>query len=99
MASLVRATWERELEGMRTRILANRHALVEALKQRIPDRDFSFVLKQRGMFSYSGLTAEQIARLRTEYSVYAISTGRICVAALNARNIGYVADAIAAVLK
>ncbi len=95
----LRAKWERELEGMRTRILANRRALVAALKQRIPDRDFGFVLKQRGMFSYSGLTAEQIARLRSEFSVYAISTGRICVAALNSRNIDYVADAMAAVLK
>jgi aromatic-amino-acid transaminase len=95
----LRSTWERELEIMRTRILANRRALVEALKLRIPNRDFSFVMKQRGMFSYSGLTAEQIARLRSEFSVYAINTGRICVAALNSRNIDYVADAIAAVLK
>jgi aromatic-amino-acid transaminase len=83
---------------MRTRILANRRALVEALTKRIPGRDFGFVLKQRGMFSYSGLTAEQVARLRSEFSVYAISTGRICVAALNSRNIGYVADSIAKVL-
>ena len=95
----LRSKWERELEGMRTRILANRRALVEALKLRVPDRDFSFVLKQRGMFSYSGLTAEQIARLRSEFSVYAINTGRVCVAAFNSRNIDYVADAIAAVLK
>jgi aromatic-amino-acid transaminase len=94
----LRAKWERELEGMRTRILANRRALVEALTKRIPGRDFGFVLKQRGMFSYSGLTAEQVARLRSEFSVYAISTGRICVAALNSRNIGYVADSIAKVL-
>ncbi len=94
----LRAKWERELEGMRTRILANRRALVDALHKRVPNRDFSFVLKQRGMFSYSGLTPEQIARLRSEYSVYAISTGRICVAALNSRNIEYVADSIAKVL-
>jgi aromatic-amino-acid transaminase len=94
----LRIKWERELEGMRTRILANRRILVEALTKRIHHRDFSFVLKQRGMFTYSGLSAEQVARLRSEFSVYAISTGRICVAALNASNIGYVADSIASVL-
>jgi aromatic-amino-acid transaminase len=94
----LRAKWEIELEGMRIRILANRRALVEALTKRIHGRDFSFILKQRGMFSYSGLTAEQIARLRSEFSVYAISTGRICVAALNSRNIDYVADSIASVV-
>jgi aromatic-amino-acid transaminase len=68
------------------------------LNKRIPGRDFSFMLKQRGMFSYSGLSAEQVARLRSEFSVYAISTGRICVAALNSNNIDYVADSIARVL-
>jgi aromatic-amino-acid transaminase len=94
----LRSKWERELEGMRIRILANRRALVEALAKRVPQRDFSFVLGQRGMFSYSGLSAEQVARLRSEFSVYAISTGRICVAALNSRNLGYVADSIASVL-
>src|SRR5450631_2097298 len=94
----LRAKWERELEGMRMRILTNRRALVEALTERIAGRDFSFMLKQRGMFSYSGQSAEQVARLRSEFSVYAISTGRICVAALNSRNIDYVADSIAKVL-
>lgn len=98
MSSQLRAKWELELEAMRRRILANRRALVEALTKRISGRDFSFVLKQRGMFSYSGLSAEQVARLRAEFSVYAISTGRICVAALNSRNIDYVADSIASVL-
>ena len=83
---------------MRTRILANRRALVEALTKRVPNRDFSFVLKQRGMFSYSGLSADQVARLRSDFSVYAINTGRICVAALNSRNIDYVADSIAKVV-
>jgi aromatic-amino-acid transaminase len=90
--------WEGELDAMRTRILANRRALVAALKKRLPDRDFDFMLKQRGMFSYSGLTAEQVQRLRSEFSVYIIETGRICVAALNARNLEYVAQAIAKVL-
>ena len=65
----------------------------------MPDADFDFVIEQRGMFSYSGLTAEQVNRLREEYSIYAIDTGRICVAALNSRNLDYVADAIAAVLE
>jgi aromatic-amino-acid transaminase len=94
----LRAKWERELEGMRVRILANRRALVDGLNKRMPSRDFGFMLRQRGMFSYSGLSAEQVARLRNEHSVYAISTGRICVAALNSGNLEYVADAIAKVL-
>jgi len=93
----LRSLWERELEGMRLRIRENRRALVEALRARLPQRDFDFVLDQKGMFSYSGLSADQIQRLRNEFSIYAISTGRICVAALNSRNIGDVADAIATV--
>lgn len=93
----LRSLWERELEAMRLRIRENRRALVEAMRARLPKRDFGFVLGQRGMFSYSGLSAEQILRLRNEFSIYAISTGRICVAALNSRNIGDVADAIATV--
>ena len=60
---------------------------------------FDFIKVQRGMFSYTGLTAEQVERLRAEFGIYAVSTGRICVAALNTRNIDYVAKAIAAVLK
>ena len=94
----LRALWEQELGRMRERILAMRQRAGRGIKQRVPDADFSFVLKQRGMFSYSGLTAEQVARLRSEYSIYAIDTGRICVAALNRRNIDYVADAIAKVV-
>ena len=64
----------------------------------MPGSDFGFVLKQRGMFSYSGLTREQVRRLRAEYSIYAIDTGRICVAALNSKNVDYVSDAIAKVI-
>ena len=94
----LRALWEHELEGMRTRILANRRALVEALAKRAPAHDFGFVLNQRGMFSYSGLSEEQASRLRNEFSVYILGTGRICVAALNAHNLDYAADAIAKVL-
>jgi len=94
----LRALWETELGGMRERIREMRQALVEKLKQRKPTADFGFVVKQRGMFSYTGLSKEQVRRLREEFSVYAIDTGRICVAALNSRNINHVADAIAAVL-
>ena len=65
----------------------------------MPGADWSFVEKQRGLFTYTGLTKEQVHRLRNEFSIYSIDTGRICVAALNSKNIGYVADAIAKVLK
>ena len=95
----LRAQWEAELAAMRDRIRAMRVALVEQLKSRGVAQDFSFVTKQRGMFSYTGLSAAQVERLRTEYGIYAVSTGRICLAALNSKNINYVADAIAAVLK
>ncbi len=92
------ALWEKELGAMRERIKAMREALVGALQKLVPGQDFSFVRRQRGMFSYSGLTAKQVERLRTQYAIYVISTGRICVAALNSRNVGPVADAIATVL-
>lgn len=94
----LRAIWEQELGQMRARIRDMREQLVEQIRVRVPGHDFSFVVRQRGMFSYSGLTKEQVTRLREEYSVYAIDSGRICVAALNSRNIGYVAEAIAAVM-
>ena len=95
----LRSLWDRELGGMRERIKAMRKQLVDKIHARVPGADFSFVMKQRGMFSYSGLTKEQVRRLRAEYSIYAIDTGRICVAALNSKNIDYVADAIAKVIK
>ena len=95
----LRAEWEQELTEMRDRIRNMRSALVQKLKDRGVATDFSFVLKQRGMFSYSGLTPTQVDRLREEHAVYAIGTGRICVAAINSRNIDAVADGIAAVLK
>ena len=94
----LRAQWEEELGTMRVRIKAMRRALVDALKARVPARNFDFVLAQRGMFSYSGLTKDEVLRLRAEFSVYAIDTGRICVAALNSKNVGYVADSIAKVI-
>jgi len=90
--------WQRELGAMRERIRANRRSLVERLKAHAPRADFDFVLRQRGMFSYSGLNKAQVDRLRGEFSIYAIDTGRICVAALNARNTDYVARGIATVI-
>jgi aromatic-amino-acid transaminase len=93
------ALWLRELGEMRDRIKKMRHALVEGVQRRVPGADWSFILKQRGMFSYSGLTKEQVGRLRNEYSIYTIDTGRICVAALTSKNVDYVADAIAKVIR
>ena len=83
---------------MRDRIRAMRTGLVDAIKAAGVQQDFSFIVKQRGMFSYTGLSADQVARLQSEFGVYAVSSGRICVAALNTRNIDYVVDAIAAVV-
>lgn len=94
----LRQMWESDLAGMRERIRAMRVSLVDKLKAKGTAVDFSFIIKQRGMFSYTGLTAEQVARLQKEYGIYAVSSGRICLAALNTKNIGYVADAIADVL-
>lgn len=94
----LRALWERELAGMRDRIRLMRTNLVEKLAARGVKQDFSFVAKQRGMFSYTGLTVSQVERLRNDFGIYAVSTGRICLAALNSRNVDYVADAIAAVV-
>jgi aromatic-amino-acid transaminase len=91
--------WAQELGAMRERIRTLRQALVERLSLHAPGRDFQFMLRQRGMFSYSGLSRDQVARLRSEFAVYAIDSGRICVAALNARNTDYVARAIATVIR
>ena len=95
----LRGLWESELAGMRGRIRAMRLSFVEKLKAKGVAQDFSFIAQQRGMFSYTGLSAEQVARLQSEFGIYAVSTGRICVAALNTRNIDYVVDSLAAVLK
>jgi aromatic-amino-acid transaminase len=95
----LRSLWDRELGAMRDRIKAMRKALVDGIHKRAPSSNFSFVLKQRGMFSYSGLNKEQVRRLRENYSIYTIDTGRICVAALTSKNVDYVADAIAEVLR
>ncbi|NLY26329.1 MAG: aspartate/tyrosine/aromatic aminotransferase [Alcaligenaceae bacterium] len=90
--------WSDELAGMRDRIRTMRQQLVAKLKEHGVTQNFDFVLAQRGMFSYSGLTSAQVDRLREEHGVYAVSSGRICVAALNSRNIDYVAKAIAQVI-
>jgi len=90
--------WEDELSGMRDRIRAMRTSLVEKLTAN-GAKGFEFINVQRGMFSYTGLTAAQVEKMRTEYGIYAVGTGRICVAALNTKNIDYVAKAIAAVIK
>jgi aromatic-amino-acid transaminase len=94
----LRALWEQELGHMRDRIKDMRKLLVEKIHARVPGADFSFVTRQRGMFSYSGLTKDQVVRMREEFAVYAIESGRICVAALNTRNVDYAADAIAKVI-
>jgi aromatic-amino-acid transaminase len=94
----LRQMWEDELAGMRDRIRAMRTSLVEKLAA-AGAPDFGFINVQRGMFSYTGLTAAQVEKMRTEYGIYAVGTGRICVAALNTKNIDYVAKAIAAVIK
>lgn len=94
----LRQLWEEELAGMRIRIREMRAAFVSKLKEKAPAHNFDFVTQQRGMFSYSGLTKEQVEKLRDNNSIYAVDTGRICVAALNKRNIDAVIDAITAVL-
>ena len=93
-----RALWESELAGMRTRIKAMRQKLVDGLKAAGLQQDMSFITNQIGMFSYSGLSREQMVRLRQEFGVYGTDTGRMCVAALNGKNIDYVCASIAKVI-
>jgi aromatic-amino-acid transaminase len=93
-----RALWEQELSGMRTRIKAMRQRLADGLKAAGVQQDTTFITRQIGMFSYSGLTKEQMQRLRGEFGVYGTDAGRLCVAALNSKNIDYVCQAIAKVM-
>jgi aromatic-amino-acid transaminase len=93
----LRAQWEQELAGMRERIRSMRDKLTSLLKARRPDVDYGFITRQRGMFSYSGLTKDQVTALRERFAIYAVDSGRICVAALNGKNVEAVADAIAQV--
>jgi aromatic-amino-acid transaminase len=95
----LRALWEAELATMRNRIKLMRALLVERLHEQVPGTDFRYILAQRGMFSYTGLTKPQVHALRDEFSIYAIDTGRICVAALNTRNVEVVAAAVAKVVR
>lgn len=94
----LRALWEKELGEMRVRIKAMRQKLVDGLKAAGVQQDMSFITTQIGMFSYSGLSKDQMVRLRSEFGVYGTDTGRMCVAALNSKNIDYVCKAIAAVI-
>ncbi|MDT3410358.1 aromatic amino acid transaminase [Kosakonia cowanii] len=94
----LKASWLAEVEAMRTRIKAMRQTLVDALNAAMPTGDFTYLLKQRGMFSYTGLSAAQVDRLREEFGIYLVSSGRICVAGLNNRNVQRVAQAFAAVM-
>ncbi len=95
----LRRTWEEEVAEMRERIHAMRHLLAETLHEKGAPRDFSFIVRQRGMFSYTGLTPEQVDALRERYSIYMVRSGRINVAGINENNVEYIAQAIADVLK
>ena len=94
----LRALWEKELGEMRVRIKEMRQKLVDGLKAAGVKQDMSFITTQIGMFSYSGLSKDQMVRLRNEFGVYGTDTGRMCVAALNSKNIDYVCQAIAKVI-
>ncbi|MEN5018807.1 amino acid aminotransferase [Erwinia sp. Eh17-17] len=94
----LKASWLAEVEAMRLRILDMRQVLVDALTQAVPGRNFDFLLRQRGMFSYTGLSAAQVDRLRDEFGVYLIASGRVCMAGLNRNNVHQVAEAFAAVM-
>jgi aromatic-amino-acid transaminase len=94
----LRSMWTSELDEMRLRIGEMRHLFVERLKETVPNRDFSFIIRQRGMFSYSGLTAANMKALREQFHIYGLDSGRICVAALNRKNVDYVCESIAKIL-
>ncbi len=94
----LRASWERDVAAMRERILAMRRSLHSVLRAKLPGRDFGYFLSQRGMFSYTGLSAAQVDRLREEFGVYLVRSGRMCVAGLSTQNVERTAAAMAAVL-
>lgn len=91
--------WTDEVAQMRVRIKEMRQRLFDVLTAKVPGRDFSYMIKQRGMFSFSGLSPEQVDRLAADYGIYLVRNGRMCVAGLNTKNIDYVANAFADVLK
>jgi len=94
----LKANWLAEVEAMRLRIIAMRKTLVDVLSTALPGKNFDYLLKQRGMFSYTGLSAQQVERLRNEFGIYLVGSGRICVAGLNSNNVQQVAQAFAAVM-
>ena len=94
----LKAEWQGEVAQMRERIKAMRKKLFDTLSAAAPGRDFSYLITQRGMFSYSGLSPEQVDRLREEFGVYLVRSGRMCIAGLNDGNVDYVAAAMATVL-
>ncbi|MFU9136921.1 aromatic amino acid transaminase [Erwinia tasmaniensis] len=94
----LKANWLKEVEAMRLRILAMRQTLVDVLTTAVPGKNFDYLVKQRGMFSYTGLSAEQVDRLRNEFGIYLLTSGRMCVAGLNDKNVHLVAEAFAAVM-
>lgn len=94
----LKTNWLAEDEAMRLRIIDMRRALVQILSTALPGQNFDYLLKQRGMFSYTGLSAQQVDRLREEFGIYLIGSGRMCVAGLNSHNVHQVAEAFAAVM-
>ncbi len=96
--SALRQTWQTELAEIRNRILDLRARFVAQMQQLVPDRDFQYINRQRGMFSYSGLTADQVERLRVDHAIYALSSGRINIAGINSHNIDRLCNAIASVI-
>ncbi|TXH36312.1 MAG: aspartate/tyrosine/aromatic aminotransferase [Burkholderiaceae bacterium] len=94
----LRTSWETDVAAMRERILAMRRSLHGVLSAKVPGRDLGYFLTQRGMFSYTGLSAAQVDRLRDEHAVYLVRSGRMCVAGLSTRNVQAVAEAFAAVV-
>ena len=95
----LKAQWQAELKEMRERIIQMRQLLEQKLKAELPDRDFSYLVKQQGMFSYTGLTAQQVDILKDKYGIYLVRSGRMCAAGLNLKNIDSVAKAFAEVIK
>lgn len=95
---VLRSQWETELAGMRERIRKMRTLFVNSLREKGVEQDFSFIEQQSGMFSFSGLSADQVKELREKYSLYIVGSGRICLAAINENNIGYICESIADVL-
>ncbi|MGY5393367.1 amino acid aminotransferase [Acinetobacter sp. NigerLNRRAM0016] len=96
--SALNQQWQNEVKEMRERIIKMRRILKDELTKALPDRDFNYLVEQKGMFSYTGLTGEQVDTLREDYAIYLVRSGRICVAGLNMNNVYVVAKAMAEVL-